>query len=153
MEKYKYWNSKRNLFWAISRQDPKWELPERRLESLHSGDFQRCFASERGLSLQKMLLWHANVNLRSFEVCPSLLENASHTTDVSIEGHVLAPFLILTYIYRKIRRKTRSWEMLFICKEALLFQASALNHAIVPGPRCQPPQHPIPADTTHRASA
>lgn len=81
MEKYKYWNSKRNLFWAISRQDPKWELPEGRLESLHSGDFQRGFASERGLSLQKKLLWHANVTLRSFEVCPSLLKNASHTTD------------------------------------------------------------------------
>lgn len=100
-----------------------------------------------------VLLWHTNVNLRWFAVGPSLLKNASCTQiSVGTEGRVLPPFLILIYIYRKIRRKTMSWEMPFTCKEALLFQASGLNHA-VPGPRCQHPQLPIPTHTTHTALA
>lgn len=71
---------------------------------------------------------------------------------VNIEGHFLAPFLILIYIYRKVKRKTMNWEMLLVCKEALLFQACGLNHA-VQSSGCQRPQYPIPAHTTHRALA
>lgn len=41
---------------------------------------------------------------------------------VNIESPILLPFLILIYIYRKVKWKAVSWEML-ICKEALLFQA------------------------------
>lgn len=61
---------------------------------MHSEDFQRGFASEWGLSLQKKLIWHTNVNLRSFEVCPSLLKNASHTTDKCKHRRSCSPSLL-----------------------------------------------------------
>lgn len=72
--------------WGLSRPGPTWEPPERRQESLHSRDFQGDSASsERGPSLQPMSIdgpaLATHVNLRSFEVCPFCLKNASCTTD------------------------------------------------------------------------
>lgn len=149
-----FWNTTIFIcFWSISRQ---WEpqrgskkacTPEISREALHLKEVWVCRRCQLIVPL-----WHTNVNLSSFEVCPFLLKmHLMLQMSVNIKGHILPLFLILIYIYRKVKWKTMSWEML-ICKEALQFQACGLNHA-VESPKCWPPQHPIPAHTTHRASA
>ena len=54
MEKEKYWNSERNLFLGYFQARLETGTPREKARNLPSGDFQKGFASARGLSLQKM---------------------------------------------------------------------------------------------------
>lgn len=84
--------------WAISKQDWKRELPERRQETCP------LEISRKALHLQEVwvckrcglivLLWYTNANLRSPEVCPSLFKNASCATDECKHGRLCAPSLL-----------------------------------------------------------
>lgn len=84
MEKQKYWNHKRNLFLghfqcpngSSQRGGKKACTLEISREALHLKEALVC----RRCQLI-VLLRCTNVNLRSSEVCPSLLKNASHATD------------------------------------------------------------------------
>lgn len=63
----------------------------------------------------------------------ALLSSKMHLVlqmSVNMEDYVLPLFLILIYIYRKVKQKAVSWERLLICKEALLFQACGQNPAV-----------------------